>query len=109
MADKVRSNAVARRVKKRLKTGLSTAALQAAVSARVEARTSLVVIRSRGGEPGFAARLANAFAREASTSSVHNAVSYTALGWSELMRMPSFAHSSAATRASWLSAALEAE
>src|SRR6185436_5379649 len=50
-----------------------------------------------------------ALARDASTSSVQSAVSYTAFGWSELMRMPSFAHSSAATRASWLRAAFDAE
>src|SRR5207253_2972016 len=50
-----------------------------------------------------------AFDRAASTSSVQSAVSNTWFGCSVLMRMPSFAHSSAATRASWLSAALEAE
>src|SRR5205085_4537645 len=50
-----------------------------------------------------------AFAREARTSSVQRAVSNTWLGCRELMRMPSFDHSSAATRASWFSAALDAE
>src|SRR5205823_13196494 len=41
-----------------------------------------------------------ALARDARTSSVQSAVSKTWFGCRELMRMPSFAHSSAATRAS---------
>ena len=49
------------------------------------------------------------FARSASTSSVQMPVSNTAFGCSVLMRMPSAPHSSAATRASWVSAAFEAE
>src|SRR5262245_52535991 len=48
-------------------------------------------------------------ARAASTSSDHTPVSKTALGWITFTRIPSPPHSRAATRASCVSAALDAE
>jgi capsular exopolysaccharide synthesis family protein len=62
-ADSIRGIDIASRVEKDLKTRTGAGRLRSAINPRVEPRTGLVSITARWGEPRFAARVANAFAR----------------------------------------------
>jgi succinoglycan biosynthesis transport protein ExoP len=63
-ADLVTSPSVANRVRQSLHSNLTTSEIQGSVSTQVGARTNFVVIDATSHNPDFAARLANAYARE---------------------------------------------
>jgi succinoglycan biosynthesis transport protein ExoP len=64
-AQRVTSRAVAVRVRRKLRSDAAVSTLQDNVQARPEARTNLVVVEAEWSSGSYAARLANAFAREA--------------------------------------------
>lgn len=66
-AETITRPAVINGVRRTLKTKVSDAALRRAVSARVEVATLLVAVQASWGDAAFAAKLANAFARQAET------------------------------------------
>lgn len=64
-AQTINEPAVARRVKRALKSPLAAATIQGAIVTSVDPRSFLVHVTAAWGDPSFAARLANEFARQA--------------------------------------------
>ena len=63
-AEDLDTRAMARRVKRALRTKQTAASIRGAVTAGVDARSKLLVIQARWTTPRFAAKIANAYARE---------------------------------------------